>query len=179
MYILFLDLLLVKYNSIIMAQTGPPNALIVGTGEYATGYVQGIDSKSDKRCGVVALVFFHLRAREKLGPRVAMAGTSGTKLPAIRDHMRTHIQHAYGIDCTVETFPADDVKQDSKAYIAALDSMLPGDLVTVFTPDDTHFDIALAAIERGIHVLITKPPVKRLEQQRVLVEAARKRRCVY
>ena len=31
-----------------------------------------------------------------------------------------------------------------------------GDGVIIFTPDDTHFDIAMAAIERGMHVLITK-----------------------
>ena len=40
--------------------------------------------------------------------------------------------------------------------------------------DDTHFDIALAAIEAGMHVLITKPTVKSLENHLKLIEAARK-----
>jgi hypothetical protein len=48
----------------------------------------------------------------------------------------------------VETFPADNVT-DPKAYLTAIKSFLPGDAVTIFTPDDTHFEIALAAIERG------------------------------
>lgn len=33
-----------------------------------------------------------------------------------------------------------------------------GDGVIIFTPDDTHFEIAKAAIEKEIHVLLTKPP---------------------
>jgi hypothetical protein len=28
--------------------------------------------------------------------------------------------------------------------------------VTIFTPDDTHFEIAMAAVQRGLHVLVTK-----------------------
>jgi predicted dehydrogenase len=34
-----------------------------------------------------------------------------------------------------------------------------GDVVTIFTPDDTHFEIALACIEAGLHVLCAKPVV--------------------
>jgi len=52
--------------------------------------------------------------------------------------------------------------------------MAPGDAVTIFTPDDTHFDIALYAIERGLHVLVTKPAVKTVEHHRRLLEAARR-----
>ncbi|MCP4210930.1 MAG: Gfo/Idh/MocA family oxidoreductase, partial [Halieaceae bacterium] len=51
----------------------------------------------------------------------------------------------------------------------------PGDMITLFTPDDTHFPIALAAVERGIHALIAKPIVKTLAEHRQLAEAAQKR----
>lgn len=47
-------------------------------------------------------------------------------------------------------------------------------LVTIFTPDTTHYPIALYAVERGIHVLVTKPAVKLLEHHQQLLEAARK-----
>jgi hypothetical protein len=29
-------------------------------------------------------------------------------------------------------------------------------------PDDTHFEIALACVKRGVHVMVTKPVVKTL-----------------
>ena len=48
----------------------------------------------------------------------------------------------------------------STADKAALDTLSPGDIATIFTPDDTHFAIAKYAISRGLHVLITKPAVK-------------------
>ncbi|KAJ3078872.1 hypothetical protein HK102_004184, partial [Quaeritorhiza haematococci] len=56
----------------------------------------------------------------------------------------------------------------------AMDQMNPGDAVTIFTPDDTHFDIALYAIRKGLHVLIAKPAVKTLKEHLQLKEEARK-----
>lgn len=52
------------------------------------------------------------------------------------------------MDLSVETYPKDNVT-DPKAYLEAIQAFLPGDAVTIFTPDDTHFEIALAAIQRG------------------------------
>jgi D-galacturonate reductase len=60
------------------------------------------------------------------------------------------------------------------AYRDAAESFKPGDLAIIFTPDDTHFDIAMACIERGMHVMITKPPVKTLQEHQQLVDAAKK-----
>ena len=73
-----------------------------------------------------------------------------------------------------ESFPDDDIAGDPKAYLAAMDELEPGDIVTVFTPDDTHFAIAMEAVDRGLHVLIAKPIVKTLEEHLTLAEAARR-----
>jgi len=151
------------------------NALMVGTGEYTTGYVHGSAAQSDKGAGVVGLTLFDLREQGKVG-RLAMAGTNGTKFPGIRAHLHRVISERYGgLDVAFDSFPADDVQRDADAYQLALETLEPGDAVTVFTPDDTHFDIALAAIERGCHVLIAKPLVKTLAEHLQLLEAARKR----
>lgn len=55
----------------------------------------------------------------------------------------------------------------------ALDTFDPGDACTVFTPDDTHFDIAMEAVKRGMHAIVTKPVVKTLKDHRALHEAAK------
>ncbi len=60
------------------------------------------------------------------------------------------------------------------AYEKAMNTYKAGDACTIFTPDDTHFAIALAAIERGMHVLLAKPLVKTLEQHKILLSAANK-----
>ena len=77
------------------------------------------------------------------------------------------------MDCSFKSFPADD-KIDPEAYKTAIDTLKPGDAITIFTPDPTHFPIAMYAIEKGIHVLLTKPAVKTLEHHQALIEAARK-----
>ena len=61
----------------------PLDVLMVGTGEYTTGFVGGGASGSDKKVGVVGLTMFDLRRRGKVG-KLSMVGTSGSKYPAIR-----------------------------------------------------------------------------------------------
>ena len=63
-----------------------------------------------------------------------------------------------------------------EAYKDALEKFAkPGDICSVFTPDDTHFDIILAALDRGLHVMATKPMVKTLKEHQLLVEKAREK----
>jgi D-galacturonate reductase len=147
----------------------PVNVLMIGTGEYTTGFVNGGASDSDKGAGVVALT----RSRQKVD-RLGLCGVNGTKFPDIRKHMKRAIADVYsGLDLTVETFPSD-VEADAKSYLLALDAFSAGDAVTIFTPDDTHFDIALAAVEKGLHVLVTKPAVMTLAHHSLLHAAAKR-----
>eukprot|EP01061_Rhynchopus_euleeides_P019803 TRINITY_DN32491_c0_g1_i1.p1 TRINITY_DN32491_c0_g1~~TRINITY_DN32491_c0_g1_i1.p1 ORF type:complete len:436 (+),score=155.61 TRINITY_DN32491_c0_g1_i1:49-1308(+) len=151
-----------------------PNALLFGTGEYTTGWTAGGGSKSDKTMGVVGVVHFDLRVRGKVGPRIGMCGTSGAKFPAIREHMRKNITFT-DMPIDFESYPEDDVQRDAKAYEKALTHFSPGDVCSVFTPDDTHYDIALAALERGLHVMVTKPIVKTLKEHLALVAKAKEK----
>ncbi len=151
-----------------------PSVLMVGTGEYTTGYVHNGASGSDKSAGVVALSLFDMRRRGIVG-RLMMAGTNGNKFPGIRRHLHTVVASVYkDLDVTFQSFPDDSVVNDPHAYLGAMDALEPGDIVTIFTPDDTHFRIAMDAVERGLHVLIAKPIVKTLEEHLLLAEAAKR-----
>ncbi|KAI9810474.1 MAG: hypothetical protein M1827_006250 [Pycnora praestabilis] len=151
----------------------PLDVLMVGTGEYTTGFVGGGQSGSDKKVGVVGLTMFDLRRRGKVG-KLSMVGTSGGKFPAIRQHLDKNISQVYnGMDVSFKSYPEGD-KRDPDAYKTAIDALSPGSAITIFTPDTTHYPIALYAIERKIHVLITKPATKTLEDHQQLLEASRK-----
>ena len=74
----------VSTSKYIMASSSPDAAttttkkadvLMVGTGEYTTGYVDGKAANSDKGAGVVALAMFDLRRRGKVD-RVGMCGVN-------------------------------------------------------------------------------------------------------
>lgn len=58
--------------------------------------------------------------------------------------------------------------------LQAIASMKPGDVAIIFTPDDTHYSIASAAIKAGLHVLVAKPIVKTLQEHHELVKLAKK-----
>jgi len=155
----------------------PVDVLMVGTGEYTTGYVGGKQSASDKKVGVIALCMFDMQTAHR-GSKVRkakMVGTNGTKFPGIRDHLKKNIEQVYSdMKTDFESFPADD-QVDPKAFVKAIQSMRKGDAVTIVTPDETHFEIAKTAIEHGLHVLLTKPPVKVLKEQIELVKLAAER----
>jgi D-galacturonate reductase len=169
---------------------------MIGTGQYTTGYAfssrsdapsesdsedhsrdgsgGGGQISSDKNAGVVALTLIDLRRRGKLN-NLLMAGTNGTKFVQIRKHMDRLIDQAYkDMDLRFVSFPDDDVSHQPDAYREALDALSPGDIVTIFTPDDTHFQMALDAVERGCHVLIAKPIVKTLDEHLRLAQVGKK-----
>ncbi|KAG9314514.1 hypothetical protein JVU11DRAFT_5311 [Chiua virens] len=151
------------------------NVLMCGTGEYTTGWTGQGASKSDKK--VVGLTMFDLRRLGKVD-KLAMVGVNGSKFPAIRQHLQQNIANVYkDMDTSFEEFPKEG-KINPDAYKNAIDSMSPGDAVVVFTPDSTHYPMCLYAIERGIHVLVTKPATQLLSHHIDLIEAARKHNVV-
>lgn len=154
--------------------SGLPAILAVGTGEYTTGFVGNSQSPSDKKLGVVGLVMFDLRRRGLIAPEIKMVGTNGDKFQGIRSHFKNNIEAKYR-DMSTEftSYPAAGVR-DGDAYKTAIDSLKPGDAITIFTPDSTHFEIAMYAIQRKIHVLVTKPATQTLAHHQMLVEQAAK-----
>lgn len=157
-----------------MSSQGLPTILAVGTGEYTTGFVGNSSSRSDKKLGVVGLVMFDLRRRNLISSEIKMVGTNGDKFPGIRQHFKTNIEKKYKeMDTSFTSYPSAGVR-DADAYKEAIDSLKAGDAITIFTPDSTHFDIALYAIRRKIHVLVTKPATQKLKDHQELVKAAQK-----
>ena len=115
---------------------------------------------------------FELRRLGKVGS-IALCGTNGAKFPALRKHLDDKISAVYaGLDVSCATFPADEVERDPAAYKAAMSAMPKGGIVTIFTPDETHFDIAAHAIKCGLHVLVTKPAVKTIQEHVDLLRLA-------
>jgi D-galacturonate reductase len=116
------------------------NALMVGAGEYTTGSVFTANGAApDKPAGVCAITFTDLRRRGKIN-EIYLADAVGTRMPQVRDTMRTKIAEKYKdmeYVQKIETFPNDDVEFDAEAYKLAIAKMTAGDVVTIFTPDDT------------------------------------------
>jgi D-galacturonate reductase len=145
----------------------------MGTGEYTTGFVAGKKSASDKSIGVVALTMFDLRRRGKVG-NLGMCGVDGDSFDDLREHFDQNISKVYNnLDVAFNQFPAKGV-QSVVAYKTAIDSLHRGDAITIFTPDDVHYDIAKYAVEHGIHVLIAKPAVQKIEDHMDLIESGRR-----
>lgn len=92
----------------------------------------------------------------------------------IGEHLHKNITQVYNnLDTSFEAYPRNETI-DPDAYKEAIDALSPGDAITIFTPDTTHYPIALYAIQRKIHVLLTKPATKNLEDHIALMREAKK-----
>lgn len=158
-----------------MREREPVDVLMVGAGEYTAGFVQtSFGAAADKPAGVVALTCFDLRRLGKVR-RMVLCDRCGTRMPAVRATMEAKIGRAYrGLDLAIDCFPGDDVHDDPDATLKAIATMKPGDVAIIFTPDDTHYAIASAAIAAGLHVLVAKPIVKTLQEHKELVALAKR-----
>ncbi|KAF9511681.1 hypothetical protein BS47DRAFT_1372984 [Hydnum rufescens UP504] len=183
-----------------MAFVSKLNVLMCGSGEYTTGWTGSGASKSDKKVGVVGLTLFDLRRFGKVD-KLGMVGVNGSKFPAIREHLEDKIGKVYkDLDLTYVFYPRDPPlppllgswlssrsrftqypevgKVDPEAYKTAIDALKPGDAVIIFTPDSTHYPIALYALERKMHVLITKPATQKLAHHQHLIQVAEQNHVV-
>lgn len=150
------------------------DVLVVGTGEYVTGMANEQVAASDKSFGVVALSLFDMRDRGLVG-RVLLAGRNGKRFKAIREHFQTNLANAYPkLDTSFEAWPKEEAI-DPDAYKAALATLPKGSAVMIFTPDDTHFQIARDALEAGMHVLVAKPLVKTVAEHDALARISKER----
>eukprot|EP01047_Picozoa_sp_COSAG01_P009899 COSAG01_NODE_413_length_17368_cov_15.823672_10_plen_347_part_00 len=68
--------------------------------------------------------------------------------------------------CSVASFPLRRVHQLPSAHVLT---------AAKYLQRSTHYEIAMAAVERGLHVMVTKPAVKTLTHHLSLIDAAKKK----
>ncbi len=94
----------------------------------------------------------------------------GTDLKAVSDMSAARLESAHA------RYPAVRMTTDYRDLLEAPDI----DAIAIATPVSTHFDLAMAALRAGKHVLIEKPMCETSEQaERLIEEAARRRLTVF
>jgi predicted dehydrogenase len=64
-------------------------------------------------------------------------------------------------------------------YFSDYQALLPqADAVTIATTTDSHFDLAQACLEQGLHVMVEKPITETIEQAQKLIQMAEERGLV-
>ena len=132
------------------------SVLMIGNGEYTTGFVNGKESDSDKGCGVVALCLYDIRKRlPYMINQLGMVGGNGKKWKSIIKHMYNKIELKYNISTKLNAIYPPDGIVNYNAVKPALQDFYKNKIlntksnikaVIIFTPDDTHFNFALGII---------------------------------
>lgn len=146
---------------------------VIGIGEYVTGLSGNSAAVSDKSLGVIALSLFDLRDQGIIGD-IKLAGRDGDRFDLIKNHFDTNMKKAYpSLNSSFDEYPKSGNKSDT-AYKEAIKSLKKGSCVLIFTPDDTHFDIARYALKKKMHTLVAKPLVKTTKEHIKLQKLANK-----
>lgn len=149
------------------------DVLVIGIGEYVTGLSGNSASESDKSLGVIALSLFDMRDKGLIG-EIKLAGRDGDRFDLISKHFETNMKNVYpSLDTSYTPYPKKG-KYNNEAYKDALKNMKKGSAVLIFTPDDTHYEIAKDALKAGMHTLVAKPLVKTTKEHKKLQKIAKK-----
>lgn len=99
-------------------------------------------------------------------------------LGSLHAKMLSQIDHAHlaGIfDIDTEKAQRVAEEHDTKAFDSLDELLNAAEAVVIATTTKAHFDVAFAALDRGLHTLVEKPITETTEQARQLVESAEKK----
>jgi len=143
------------------------NIVIIGAGHYATGTtVLSAVRRTDKDTGVFLPSVLALKAAG-IVKDVALVATKGDKVSQIKAEWEKRAPQL-GWNADFNCYPGPGVV-DPGAYKKVLETMPKPCAALIAVPDHLHLEIMEACIEKGIHFLVVKPAVTRLEElERVL-----------
>ncbi len=81
----------------------------------------------------------------------------------------------HGVKAARKAFPKAHFYNDFRTLLAEEKDL---DAITVSTPDHTHANIAMAAMERNVHLYVQKPLTHNIKEARMLTETAREKKIV-
>jgi predicted dehydrogenase len=147
----------------------PIGVVIVGTGLYVCG--AGTDGH-----GTILPAVLQARREGRVG-RVLLAARDGAAFARVAERA-VDLGRRLDVDARFERFPAED-REDPQAYRAAFEAAMVGGgraAAIIATPDHLHHEMAAAALEAGLPVLVTKPLTPTVAEARALVALCRRRR---
>jgi predicted dehydrogenase len=148
-----------------MLTDSPVNVLIVGTGMYVCG-------RGTATFGTIAPAVAQA-AKQGLVADVLVATRHGSSFGPFDEKWRG-ICGAIAHDVSYRRFP-DGGATDSAAFRRGIAELPDPGAVIIVVPDDRHYEVAMAAIEAGKHVLCVKPLAATLDEVDRLVAAAGQR----
>ncbi len=81
----------------------------------------------------------------------------------------------HGVTAARKKFPKANFYNDFRQLLAEEKDL---DAITVSTPDHTHANIAMAAMDRNVHLYVQKPLTHNIKEARLLTQTAREKKIV-
>jgi D-galacturonate reductase len=143
--------------------TSKINILIIGTGMYVCG-------RGSEGYGTILPAIMQAYKSGLVG-NVFIASMHGSSFELF-DAKANSLKTAIGTEFPYRRYPANN-SIDPRAYLDAIEDLPDPGAVIVASPDPAHFEMALAAIENGKHVLVVKPLTPTVSEVLQLISAAK------
>ncbi len=142
----------------------PLNILMIGAGMYVCG--RGVDGY-----GTVVPAICEWKKKNQLNS-IYIVGTASKNIKLSKLKV-DELQCNMNIKLSVRYFP-EGAQANPKCYKEAIHSIPKPACAIIAVPDNLHKEIAISAIQEGLHTLVVKPLAPTLEEVRALMEAQNK-----
>lgn len=140
------------------------NLLIIGTGLYVCG-------RGTAGYGTILPAVMQ-SYKAGLIDEVLVASNRGESFETFDSNFKA-LAKSLGVYFSYKSFPLENTTNPN-AFREAIKELPDPGVVIIATPDHLHFEMALAAIENGKHVLVVKPLVTTIDEANQLIRAAQK-----
>ena len=152
------------------------NILIIGGGHYSTGStILEKGRETDKDLGVILPSVLELR-RQGFVENIFFALRDGSKAEIIKSKIQK-IKDNFTWDSNITFFPKPK-EINEKAYVKAMKKLPKPGAVIIATPDYTHKEMIICAINNGLHYLVVKPVVTKLSDLKKILNLHDKKRVL-
>lgn len=150
----------------------PLRVLVIGAGMYTCG--RGTDGY-----GTVLPAVFQCAKAEQLIDSLTVCATSKQSVDVVQ-HKAEGLGQRLNFRLPLDLWPREGTDRDAYQSVvrSANQSGSPFDCAVVAVPDHLHYEFARFLLENGIHTLLVKPFVTRIQHGRHLIELADQRRLL-
>lgn len=142
-----------------------PNVIIIGSGHYVTGTIDGHAAQTDKDSGVFLPSILALR-EQGLVEQVWVVGRRGTETRRAVERSASHL----GFDAESVLTSPEAGETNENAYAEALEHLSKPLIALIATPDHTHRKVMEACIAASVPFLIVKPALRNLDDHYTIVQ---------
>ncbi len=141
------------------------NIIVIGSGMYVSG-------RGTKDHGTILPAIFEFKRKTNKFLKLTIIGKNAKNLFSVKNKVK-EISKLSGVKIDCNYFPKNNLNDD-KAYLKAINAIAKPACAIVAVPDNLHFQVTKACLNKGLHTMVVKPLTSKVKEAKILHKLAQK-----